>query len=95
MLAPVASGWSDRRVGLAPTGKAPPCHSARGKPTFMEAKLNRYGWFTEGFDTPDLKEAKALIDELSASWIAGTGPAMTCFRRQVIRLFCAKSLVRR
>ena len=24
-----------------------------------------YGWFTEGFDTPDLKEAKALIDELS------------------------------
>jgi len=25
-----------------------------------------YGWFTEGFDIPDLKEAKALIDELSA-----------------------------
>jgi predicted ATPase len=24
-----------------------------------------YGWFTEGFDTPDLKEAKALLDELS------------------------------
>jgi predicted ATPase len=24
-----------------------------------------YGWFTEGFDTPDLKEAKALIGELS------------------------------
>jgi len=23
-----------------------------------------YGWFTEGFDTPDLREAKALIDEL-------------------------------
>jgi len=23
-----------------------------------------YGWFTEGFDTPDLKEAKALLDEL-------------------------------
>jgi predicted ATPase len=23
------------------------------------------GWFTEGFDTPDLKEAKALLDELS------------------------------
>jgi predicted ATPase len=23
-----------------------------------------YGWFTEGFDTPDLKEARALIDEL-------------------------------
>jgi predicted ATPase len=24
-----------------------------------------YGWFTEGFDTQDLKEAKALLDELS------------------------------
>jgi predicted ATPase len=24
-------------------------------------------WFTEGFDTPDLKEAKALIDNLRAS----------------------------
>jgi tetratricopeptide (TPR) repeat protein len=25
-----------------------------------------YGWFTEGFDTPDLKEAKALLAELPA-----------------------------
>jgi hypothetical protein len=24
-----------------------------------------YGWFTEGFDTPDLREAKALLDELT------------------------------
>ena len=24
-----------------------------------------YGWFTEGFDTKDLKEAKALLEELS------------------------------
>ena len=24
-----------------------------------------YGWFTEGFDTPDLKEAKVLLDELT------------------------------
>ena len=23
-----------------------------------------FGWFTEGFDTQDLKEAKALLDEL-------------------------------
>src|SRR5271169_2766538 len=34
MPAPVASGWSGRRVGLAPTGKAPPFHGARGKQTF-------------------------------------------------------------
>jgi predicted ATPase len=25
-----------------------------------------YGWFTEGFDVLDLKEAKALLNELSA-----------------------------
>ena len=25
-----------------------------------------YGWFTEGFDTLDLKEAKALLDKLRA-----------------------------
>jgi len=24
-----------------------------------------YGWFTEGFDTGDLKDAKALLDELN------------------------------
>jgi predicted ATPase len=25
-----------------------------------------YGWFTEGFDTLDLKQATALLDELAA-----------------------------
>ena len=25
-----------------------------------------YGWFTEGLDTPVLKEAKALLDELAS-----------------------------
>jgi predicted ATPase len=25
-----------------------------------------YDWFTEGFDTVDLKDAKALLDEVSA-----------------------------
>jgi predicted ATPase len=25
-----------------------------------------YGWFTEGFDTRDLKEAKGLLEELAA-----------------------------
>ena len=25
-----------------------------------------YGWFSEGFDTADLQEAKALLDELSS-----------------------------
>ena len=25
-----------------------------------------YGWFTEGFDTRDLKDAKALLEELAS-----------------------------
>ena len=29
-----------------------------------------YGWFTEGFETRDLKEAKALLEELG-------GPTLT------------------
>ena len=29
-----------------------------------EAYAPVYGWFTEGFDTRDLKEAKALLEEL-------------------------------
>jgi hypothetical protein len=35
MTAPVASGWSDGRVGLAPTGKAPPYHGAHPKRSLM------------------------------------------------------------
>jgi len=32
-----------------------------------------YGWFTEGFDTLDLKEAKAMLDELTEPAIAAEG----------------------
>jgi hypothetical protein len=35
ITAPVASGWSGCRVGLAPTGKAPPLHGARQKRTLL------------------------------------------------------------
>ena len=31
----------------------------------LEALEEVYGWFTEGFDTPDLKESQALLQELS------------------------------
>src|SRR5215472_89638 len=41
MPAPVASGWSGRRVGLAPTGKAPPCHGARGERTIQAVQKSR------------------------------------------------------
>ena len=37
----------------------------QGKNAQAQHKLAEiYGWFTEGFDTPDLKEAKALLEEL-------------------------------
>jgi predicted ATPase len=37
----------------------------QGRPTDARDLLAPvYGWFTEGFDTPDLKEAKGLLDEL-------------------------------
>ena len=39
----------------------------RGKPDEARDLLAPvYGWFTEGFDALDLKEAKALLDELGA-----------------------------
>jgi hypothetical protein len=30
----------------------------------VQAPKHEAGWFTEGFDTRDLKEAKALLNEL-------------------------------
>jgi predicted ATPase len=41
----------------------------RGQGKAQQARELRalvYGWFTEGFDTRDLKEAKALLEELAA-----------------------------
>jgi hypothetical protein len=52
------------RIGIGPAGNSGElCHmlSKRG-----ELLALVYGWFTEGFDTRDLKEAKALLKELAA-----------------------------
>jgi predicted ATPase len=39
----------------------------QGKPQQSRELLTPvYGWFTEGFDTRDLKEAKALLDALAS-----------------------------
>jgi predicted ATPase len=39
---------------------------SQGKPQQARELLAPvYGWFTEGFDTRDLKEAKALLEELA------------------------------
>jgi predicted ATPase len=48
---------NERRVDWRDQGKLQQAH---------ELLAPVYGWFTEGFDTRDLKEAKALLDELAA-----------------------------
>ena len=41
------------------------CRAGEGKAGEAHALLSGiYGWFTEGFDTADLREAKALLTEL-------------------------------
>jgi predicted ATPase len=38
----------------------------QGKPRQARELLGPvYGWFTEGFDTRDLKDAEALVEELA------------------------------
>jgi tetratricopeptide (TPR) repeat protein len=46
----------------------------QGRPQEAVAQLAPvYGWFTEGFDTADLKEAKTLLDKLTEPAIAPDG----------------------
>jgi hypothetical protein len=54
-----------RRIGDA-AGALAPARCDQGKRRQAHNLLAPiYGWFTEGFDTPVLKEAKALLDELA------------------------------
>jgi hypothetical protein len=52
-----------------PGNSAPPARLRRDQGKRQEARnllAPIYDWFTEGFDTLDLKEAKTLLDELAA-----------------------------
>ena len=55
-----AKSWELRGYSMARLWREGKPHQAR------ELLAPIYGWFTEGFDTLDLKEAKALLDELHA-----------------------------
>jgi predicted ATPase len=44
-----------------------------------------YGWFTEGFDTLDLKEAKALLDELAVEAVIPPAPLPCAYRQRDAR----------
>ena len=50
----------------APRPVSPGCGREQGKRAEARDLLAPiYGWFTEGLDTADLKDAKALLDELA------------------------------
>ena len=62
-------------IAAAQSAKGPQLHAAnslarlwrdRGKPQQARELLAPvYGWFSEGFDTIDLQDAKALLDTLA------------------------------
>jgi hypothetical protein len=47
----------------------------RGHPCGARGEKRDFDGFTEGFDTPDLKEAKALLDELTSTATKAAAPA--------------------
>jgi hypothetical protein len=60
MILPAADAqWGHRRIGRV-------LHSRWTEKEARELLAPVYGWFTEGFDTLDLKEAKKLLDELAS-----------------------------
>ena len=59
---------NSRRADQRSTTAGPPVGSCLREGRRAEARellAPVYGWFTEGFDTVDLKEAKGLLDELT------------------------------
>ena len=56
-----------RRTGSAPSiGRAHAYKTRKLASSEVNLLAPVYGWFTEGFDTRDLKDAKALLEELAA-----------------------------
>ena len=79
-----AEGWLQRALDVArrQEAKALELRAARSLAHLWQQQSKReeacallapvYGWFTEGFDTTDLQEAKALLDALGSSNRDGT-----------------------
>ena len=64
-VAPGGKVWAEesREFGRSAVAAAQSCGC--GGSLGARASGSGLGWFTEGFDTLDLKEAKALLDELA------------------------------
>ncbi len=64
----VARHQSDRSIELRATTSLARLLTKQGRRNEARTMLaDIYGWFTEGFETADLKDAKALLDELGAN----------------------------
>src|SRR5229473_2357476 len=62
----VARHQSDRSIELRATTSLARLLTKQGRRNEARTMLaDIYGWFTEGFETADLKDAKALLDELA------------------------------
>ncbi len=57
--------WASQfaRAGGVSSPLSPPCGGR--SPTHATCWRPFYSWFTESVETPDLKEAKALLDDLT------------------------------
>jgi predicted ATPase len=64
----IASKQQAKSLELRATVSLARLWQQRGKKNEAQQMLAEiYGWFTEGFDTKDLQEAKALLKELGLS----------------------------
>ncbi len=62
----IAQGRSAKSCELRSTTSLARLLDKQGKREEARAMLaDIYNWFTEGFDTADLKDAKALLDQLT------------------------------
>jgi predicted ATPase len=62
----IASRQSAKSLELRATNSLAKLWRRQGKTAEAQRMLAAiYGWFTEGFEAPDLKDAKDLLDELS------------------------------
>jgi predicted ATPase len=63
----VARSQSGKLLELRATVSLARLWQSQGREAVAYENLSEiYNWFTEGFDTKDLREAKSLLDELSA-----------------------------
>ena len=63
----LAQRCARKRGSCAPRSASRACSRRKARRDEARTMLAEiYNWFTEGFDTADLKDAKALLDELSA-----------------------------